>query len=89
MSTNIDKLHDDHHHTPTGIMRWITTTNHKDIGSMYLWFSLIIPAWTSIGCTRVFQSNDNHACSSNDFWCCNACFCWISQLAITYHDWCS
>ncbi len=32
--------HDDgHDHVPSGLMRYVTTTNHKDIGSMYLWFS--------------------------------------------------
>src|SRR5581483_1952968 len=51
--------HDDHAHTPGSFQRWFMSTNHKDIGTLYIIFS-IIAACVGAAASVYMRANLSH-----------------------------
>jgi cytochrome c oxidase subunit 1 len=58
--------HDAHHEgPPSGLLRWVFTTNHKDIGTLYLIFSLIMFFIGGVMALVIRPSCSSPACRSS------------------------
>ena len=51
--------HDEHHHQISFVQRWLFSTNHKDIGTLYIIFS-IITACIGAAASVLMRANLSH-----------------------------